>query len=253
MISKRIDLNCDLGEGFDSDEKILPHITSANIACGSHAGDPATMRKTIRLAANHGVSIGAHPGLPDRVNFGRRVMQFTPPEIYDLVLSQVRALAAFASAASADVTHLKPHGALYHMAKDASIAQAIAEATRDFDPSCILIGLSGSELIKAGEKAGLRTGCEAFADRTYQADGTLTPRDSANALMLDPAAAAERVLRMIQLGTVTSLQGTEVPLHVDTICIHGDSLAAVDLAKAIRARLKREGIEVQRLAAKSDA
>jgi 5-oxoprolinase (ATP-hydrolysing) subunit A len=244
-----IDLNCDLGEGFGRDEEILPHVSSANIACGYHAGDPATMRKMVLLAVRHGVAIGAHPGLPDRAGFGRRVMRVTPQEVRDMILDQAGALAAFARAAGAAVTHLKPHGALYTMAaRDAAIATAIAAATRDFDPACILVGLAGSELVRAGQTAGLRTASEGFADRTYQADGSLTPRDSVDALIQDPAIAAERVLKMIRQGTVTSQQGTEVPLRPDTLCIHGDSAGAVDLAQTIRHRLQCEGVEVQSLA-----
>ena len=248
-MNRSIDLNCDMGEGFESDAAIIPYVTSVNIACGYHAGDAATMRKTIRLAVDHGVAIGAHPGLADRANFGRLAMPVTPQEVYDLVLYQAGALAAFARAVGAAVTHLKPHGALYNMAaKDAAIAQAIAAATRDFDSACILVGLAGSELIKAGENAGLTTAREAFADRTYQADGSLTSRDSADAIIHDPAAAAERVLKMVLQSTVTSQQGTEVPLRPDTICIHGDSLGAADMAKTIRERLQREGIVVKSMA-----
>ena len=248
-MARSIDLNCDMGEGYDSDAAIIPYVTSINIACGYHAGDPATMRKTVRLAVDHGVAIGAHPSLPDRANFGRKVIQVTPQEVHDLVLYQVGALAAFARAAGTAVTHLKPHGALYNMAaKDAAIAQAIAQATRDFNPACVLVGLAGSQLIKAGENAGLRTASEAFADRTYQADGSLTPRDSVDALIHDPAVAAERVLKMVLHGTVTSQQGTEIPLRADTICIHGDSPGAADMAKTIHERLKREGIDVKSMA-----
>ena len=250
-MARGIDLNCDMGEGAGSDEEILPHVTSINIACGYHAGDPATMRKTVRLAVDHGVAIGAHPGLPDRASFGRRVMHMTPLEVYDLVLYQAGALAAFARAAGVAVTHLKPHGALYNMAANAAIAQAIAEATRDFDPACILVGLAGSELVKAGENAGLTTASEAFADRTYQADGSLTPRESADALIHDPAAAAERVLKMVLHAAVTSQQGTEIPLRADTICIHGDSPAAAEMAQTIRERLQREGIVVKSIAGKA--
>ena len=245
-MKRSIDLNCDMGEGFASDAAIIPHVTSVNIACGYHAGDPATMQKTVRLATDHGVAIGAHPGLPDRANFGRRVMPVTPQEVYDMVLDQARALGAIAAAEGAVVRHLKPHGALYNMAaKDASIAKVIAEATRDFNPACILVGLAGSEAIKAGENTGLRTASEAFVDRTYQADGSLTSRDLPDALIHDPALAAERVLQMVLHGTVTSQQGTELSLRPDTICIHGDSPGAVEFAKAIRERLKREGIEVR--------
>lgn len=247
-MKRSIDLNCDMGEGAGCDEQIIPHVTSINIACGFHAGDPATMRKTVRLAVEHGAAIGAHPGFQDLAGFGRREMPVTPQEVYDLVLYQAGAIAAFAHAAGAFVTHLKPHGALYNMAaKDAGIAQAIAESTQAFDPACILVGLAGSELIRAGIAAGLTTASEGFADRTYQADGSLTPRDSPGALITDPAAAAEQVLKMILQGTVTSLQGMDVPLRADTICIHGDSPGAANLAQTIRQRLLSEGIEIKGL------
>ncbi len=247
-MQRSIDLNCDMGEGAGSDEQIIPHVTSVNIACGFHAGDPATMRKTVRLAVEHGAAIGAHPGFQDLDGFGRRGMPVTPQEVYDLVLYQAGAIAAFAHAAGASVTHLKPHGALYNMAaKDRAIAQAIAKATHAFDPACILVGLAGSELIRAGLAIGLTTASEGFADRTYQADGLLTPRDSPGALITDPAAAAEQVLKMILQGTVTSLQGMDIPLNVDTICIHGDSPGAANLAQIIRQRLLNEGIGINGL------
>jgi 5-oxoprolinase (ATP-hydrolysing) subunit A len=250
-MAKSIDLNCDLGEGIGSDEAILPYITSVNIVCGGHAGNPATMRETVRLAIEHSVSIGAHPGLPDPAGFGRREIQMTPLEVYNLVLEQALALAAIVRAAGTAVTHLKPHGALYNMAaRDAAIAEAIAAATHQFDQACILFGLAGSELIKAGEIAGLMTASETFADRTYQADGSLTPRTSPDALIHDPAAAAERVLKMVLQGTVTSQHGTEIPLRAETICIHGDSPGAAEMAKAVRERLRREGVEVKGLAAR---
>ena len=250
-MGRSIDLNCDVGESFgaytlSSDAEILSHVTSANIACGFHAGDPATMRRTVRLALDHGVAIGAHPGLPDLAGFGRRAMQVTPQEAYELVLYQVGALSAFVRAEGAWLSHVKPHGALYNMAaKDAPLAEAIAKAVQRFDPACVLVGLSCSELIKAGQAAGLRTASEAFADRTYQADGSLTSRQLHDALIHDPALAAERVVRMVLLGSVSSQQGIEVPLLADTICIHGDSPGAAELAKAIRERLKREGIELK--------
>jgi UPF0271 protein len=247
-MAKSIDLNCDVGEGVGSDEEILPHVTSVNIACGAHAGDLATMRRTVKLAIEHGAAIGAHPGLPDRAGFGRREMRVTPQEVYDLILEQALALAAVVRAAGAAVYHLKPHGALYNMAaRDAVIAQAIAAATHQFDHACILVGLAGSELIRRGEVAGLKTASEAFADRTYQRDGSLTSRELPDALIHDPAVAAERVVRMVLQGSVTSQQGTEIPLRADTICIHGDSPGAAALAKAIRERLQREGIEIKAL------
>lgn len=253
-MARCIDLNCDMGEGFDSDATIIAHVTSINIACGYHAGDPSMMRRTIQLAIDHGVAIGAHPGLPDRANFGRLAMDVSPQEVYDMVLYQAGALSAFARAADASVSHLKPHGALYNMAaKDAVMAEAIAVATRDFDPGCILVGLAGSELIRAGENARLKTASEAFADRTYQDDGSLTLRSSADALIHDPAIAAERVLKMVTRGTVITIQGTELPLRPDTVCIHGDSPGAVELAQTIRRRLEQQGIAVRNLAGSGEA
>lgn len=254
-----IDLNCDVGESFGaytigSDAEILRHVTSANIACGFHAGDPATMRRTVRLAVENKVAIGAHPGLPDLVGFGRREMQVSAQEVYELVLYQVGALAAFARGAGTAVSHIKPHGALYNIAtKDGGIAQAIAQATRDFDPTCVLVGQSGSQLIEAGRAAGLNTASEAFGDRTYQADGSLTPRHLPNALISDPSIAAERVMRMVLEGKIESQQGTDVPISTDTICIHGDSPGAADLAKAIRARLEQHGIKVRSFSTRGTA
>ena len=251
-MGRSIDLNCDTGEGCGSDESILPYVSSINIACGYHAGDSATMGKTVRLGMDYGVAIGAHPGLPDRANFGRREMPVSPREVYELVLAQIRSLAEIANAAGAAVTHLKPHGALYNMAaKDQALAAAIAEATRDFDSACILVGLAGSELIQAGKSAGLTTAGEAFADRTYQADGSLTPRTQPGALIHDPQLAAERVVKMVLRSSVTSQQGTEIPLSADTICIHGDSPGAAQLAKTIRERLAQQGIEAQPFTRKS--
>jgi UPF0271 protein len=251
-VARSIDLNCDMGEGYDSDAVIIAHVTSVNIACGYHAGDTETMRKTIRLAMEHGVAIGAHPGLPDREHFGRREMLVTWTAVYDMIFDQVTTLKSLAREQGASITHLKPHGALYNMAaRDIKIAQAIVSVTGDLSDlygECVLVGPAGSQLIKAGENAGLKTASEAFADRTYQADGSLTPRDSADALIHDPAAAAERVLKMVLQGTVSSQQGTEIPLRVDTICIHGDSPGAADMAKTIRERLQQAGIDVKSMA-----
>ncbi len=246
----RVDLNCDLGESFGAyrlgrDEEMLSLVTSANIACGYHAGDPATMRKTVQVALKRGVAIGAHPGLPDLMGFGRRNMEISPQEAYDMVVYQIGALHAFVQSEGGRLQHVKPHGALYNMAaKQPDLAKAIAEAVYRVNPELILFGLSGGELVKAGQAIGLRTASEVFADRTYQQDGTLTPRREAHALITDPARAAEQVIRMVKDGKVRSVQGADVPLVADTICIHGDGAHAVEFAKEIRAQLQSAGVAV---------
>ena len=247
----RVDLNCDVGESFGRyelghDEDLLSHVTSANIACGFHAGDPSTMRRTIRSAIDKGVAIGSHPGYPDIQGFGRRFMDVAPQEAYDFVVYQVGALQGFASALEARLQHVKPHGALYNAAAvNASLAAAIAAAVRDVDQSLILFGLAGSALIAAGEKAGLRTANEAFADRRYQADGTLTSRRRPDALITDHAEAVEQALRLVKEGKVRSLDGADVEVRADTICIHGDGPESVGFARLIREQLERDGIEVR--------
>lgn len=246
-----IDLNCDLGEGFGAyrignDEALIPLATSVNIACGFHAGDPSTMRKTVRLALEAGTAIGAHPGLPDRAGFGRRRMEITPQEAYDLTVYQVGALQAFVHAEGGTMQHVKPHGALYNMAaQSAPLAEAVAEAVRRVDPSLLLFGLSGSELIRAGRKLGLATVSEAFADRTYQADGTLTPRSHPHALLTDPQQAADQAVRMTIEGKVRSLDGQEVSLEVQTVCIHGDGEEALASSRLIREALLAARIAIR--------
>lgn len=246
-----VDLNCDVGESFGAyqignDAEVLKYVSTASIACGFHAGDPATMRRTVKLAAESGVAIGAHPGLPDLVGFGRRAMELTPQQAYDLVVYQIGALQAFVIAQGAKLRHVKPHGALYTMAAaDAPLAKAIAEAVGRVDPGLLLVGQSGSELITAGRAAGLATANEVFADRTYQADGTITSRRHHGALITESALAAERAVNMARYGKVRSEDGTEVFVQADTICIHGDGPYAVEFAQAIRERLIREGIEVR--------
>ncbi|MDX5418752.1 MAG: 5-oxoprolinase subunit PxpA [Hymenobacteraceae bacterium] len=245
-----VDLNCDLGESFGAyrmgnDEQILPFVTSANIACGFHAGDPGVMRKTVQLCLQHHVAIGAHPGLPDLVGFGRRNMTVTPEEVYDMVVYQMGALQAFAQAEGGTLHHVKPHGALYNMAaSDINLAEAIAEAVYKVKPEAMLYGLAGSELIKAGTRLGLQTANEVFADRTYQQDGTLTSRKLPNALITDHEEAVQQVIRMIREGKVKSQQGQEVGILADTICIHGDGLHALEFASHIRAALQNEGINL---------
>lgn len=243
-----IDLNCDMGEAFGNyampnDALLFNYISSANIACGFHAGDAAVMHDTVALAIAHNVAIGAHPGLQDLQGFGRREMKISPREAYQITLYQIGALAAFVKAAGAKLNHVKPHGALYNMAaKDAGLAQAIADAVYDFDPSLILYGLAGSELINAAANKGLLSASEVFADRTYQDDGSLTPRTQANALITDKKDALAQVLKMVKHQQVISVHQKIISIAADTLCIHGDGEHAVAFAKAIHEALTSEGI-----------
>jgi 5-oxoprolinase (ATP-hydrolysing) subunit A len=247
---RSLDLNCDMGESYGSwstgnDAVLLDYVTSANIACGFHAGDPATMHKTVQLAIEKGVAVGAHPSLPDLQGFGRRAMNISPDEAYDLIVYQVGALAGFARALGGKLSHVKPHGALYNMAvTDKKLAQAIAEGVKDIDPTLVLFGLAFSELVRAGEDAGLTVANEVFADRTYQANGSLTPRTQPNAMIRDVDASIEHVRRMVEDGKVRSLQGTEVPVRADTLCIHGDEPTALDFVLKIRKALTDSGIRL---------
>jgi UPF0271 protein len=239
---KSIDINCDLGEGMAHDEWIMPYITSANIACGYHAGDEQTMRQTVALCLKYGVSIGAHPSFPDRENFGRREMQLPLGEVYNLIINQIIAIEKILLEAGATIRHVKPHGALYNMAaKDSSLAAAIAQAVKDFNPKLVLFGLCNSHLIREGEALGLKTAGEAFADRTYQDDGSLTPRKMPGALIEDPEKAVAQVLEMIEEGRVTTVSGKKISIAPDTICLHGDGTNAVALAKAIHKALTAKG------------
>jgi 5-oxoprolinase (ATP-hydrolysing) subunit A len=253
MDMHKVDLNCDMGESFGAyklgrDEEILDFITSANIACGFHAGDPATIRKTVQLAIEKNVGLGVHPGLPDLVGFGRRNIQITPQEAYDLVVYQIGAIYAFAKSEGGNIQHVKPHGALYNMAaKSAPLSEAIAKAVYKVDPELILFGLAGGELVKAGKKIGLRTASEVFSDRTYQEDGSLTSRSESHALITNQEAAVNQVIRMVKEGKVKSLQGADVPIQADTICIHGDGVNALDFAKYISKSLKDAGIEMTKI------
>lgn len=248
-----IDLNADAGESFGvyhlgNDEKLFPFVSSVNIACGFHAGDPSVMKKMVQLALINHTAIGAHPGLPDLAGFGRRTMQITPEEAYDMVLYQVGALWAFVKAEGGILHHVKPHGALYNMAAaNAGLAQAIAQAVYKIDAKLILYGLSGSELIKAGDEAGLRTASEVFADRSYQPDGTLTPRSHPHALITESTQAASQVLRMVKEGKVRTLSGEEILMKADTVCIHGDGPHAVEFARGLHALFKEERITIQAL------
>jgi UPF0271 protein len=242
----RIDLNCDLGEGAGHDAGLMPLITSANIACGAHAGDEAMMRTTVELALKHGVAIGAHPGLADRQNFGRRELPVTPVEAHGLVLAQTRLLQVIAHQRGASVRHVKAHGALYNMAaRDAALARAVAEAVYEADPRLILFALAGSKLVEAGHACGLQVASEVFADRTYQADGTLTPRSQPNALIAGESAAVAQVQRMIREGLVRATDGTEVKIESDTVCLHGDGAHPVEFARRLRIELTAAGIEIK--------
>lgn len=243
-----VDLNSDLGESFGvykigQDDKILKYVTSVNIACGFHAGDPSVMHKTVELVLLNKVAIGAHPGFQDLIGFGRRNMSVTPKEAYDIMVYQIGALYGFVKAEGGTMHHVKPHGALYNMAaKDKDLAEAVAEAVYKVDPELILYGLSGSEMIKAGEKIGIKTASEVFADRTYQMDGTLTPRKQSDAMIIDQNEAVLRVENMIKNKRVMCQQGEEINIKADTVCIHGDGLSALEFASKINSYLKEAGI-----------
>jgi len=249
-MTPRIDLNSDIGESFGAwtmgdDDGVLAHVTSANIACGFHAGDPDTMRRTVALAVRHGVAIGAHVSLPDLQGFGRREMHVSADEAYAMTLYQLGALAAFAQAAGVRVRHVKPHGALYNMAaRDAALADAIAQAVRDFDAELILVGLANSELPRAGERAGLKVAHEAFADRRYQADSSLTPRREADAVIEDVDAAVAQALSIATRGEVVARDGSKIAFQADTICVHGDRPDAAMFAQRLRTALQQAGVDV---------
>jgi UPF0271 protein len=244
-----IDLNCDMGEGAGEDEGIVPLVSSINVACGFHAGDPATIRATIRLAARHGVAVGAHPSYPDRAGFGRAPMVRSPGDVRDDVVYQVAAVRAFCAAEGVPLVHVKPHGALYNTAaQDPALATAICEAIRQVDAGLVVVCLAGSPMAGVIRSLGLRCAEEAFADRGYTPEGTLVPRGTSGALVEDPAAVAERVAAMARDRRVTSVAGTSVSVAADTICLHGDTPGAALLAAAIRARLARDGVEVRALA-----
>lgn len=247
---KIVDMNSDLGESFGNyklgmDDKILEIVTSANIACGFHAGDPSVMQKTVALAVKNGAALGAHPGYPDLVGFGRRKMDIAPSDVYNMVVYQVGALAAFAKAAGTRLQHVKPHGAMYNMAaKDAKLAEAIAQAVYDVDKDLILYAQGGTESIKAAEKIGLRTASEVFADRSYQDDGTLTPRSQPGAMITDEEKSIAQVLSMVLEGKVTALSGKVIPVKADSICLHGDGPKALVFANKIRSVLLENGVKV---------
>jgi UPF0271 protein len=246
-----------MGESFGawkmgSDAELMDHVTSVNIACGFHAGDASTIRKTIELAINKGVAVGAHPSYPDLQGFGRRNMDLTADEVFDVVLYQIAALKGIAESLGGRLNHIKPHGALYNQAsKNPTTAEAIARAVRALDPMLVLVGLSGSTSIVEAERLGLTTASEAFGDRTYQPDGSLTPRRNANAMIEDADAAAAQVLSMVRDRSVTAVTGKRIDIKADTVCIHGDSAGAVTIAKAVRSALDSNGIAVVPFTSKS--
>jgi UPF0271 protein len=248
---KVIDLNCDMGESFGAwkmgaDAAVMPWISSANIACGFHAGDPATIRTTVRLAADHGVAIGAHPSLPDLQGFGRRVMRITPQEMYDLVLYQAGAVEAFARAAGARLHHVKCHGALYNMAAiDEPLSEACARAVRDLGGGVMLYALAGSRMVDCAGRLGVRAVAEGFADRGYEDDGTLAARNRPGGMIEDEGRAVAQALAMVAEGHVTSLSGKRVPVATGTLCLHGDQPGAVGFARALRAAFQSHAIEVK--------
>jgi 5-oxoprolinase (ATP-hydrolysing) subunit A len=246
----KIDINCDMGESYGAwkmgaDAEVMAFITSANIACGFHGGDPATIRQTVKLAVEHGVSVGAHPSLPDLQGFGRRVMKISPQDMYDLVLYQAGAVEAFARAAGTKLHHVKCHGALYNMAaNDEGLADAMARAVGDLGSDVMLYALSNSKMMQIAKQKGLHVAGEVFADRGYADDGTLAPRGKPGAMIEDAAIAAERALAMVEKGYVTTLSGKRVPVAADTLCLHGDQPGAVTFAKAIRKVFSEHGIIV---------
>ncbi|MCS6874172.1 MAG: LamB/YcsF family protein [Pyrinomonadaceae bacterium] len=249
-----IDLNCDIGESFGiwrmgNDEALMDWVSSVNVACGFHAGDPSVIRKTIQTAIQKGVAIGAHPSFPDLQGFGRREMKLPEEEVFDLVLYQVSALKGICEALGGQLHHVKPHGALYNQAaKNSSIARAIAEAVKSIDKNLILFGLSGSFLISEAENLGLKTASEVFADRTYQPDGTLTPRNFPNAVIKDTSLAIAQAIQMITTKTVTATNGEKIPIKAETVCIHGDGEKALDFARNINLSLKKIGVTIKPIA-----
>lgn len=248
----KIDINCDLGESYGvfkkgTDEAIMPHITSANIACGFHAGDPQTIAGTIKLAKKFGVALGAHPAYPDLAGFGRREMSLTPEEVKNYVLYQVSAVEGFAKALGVGLQHVKLHGALYNKAAvDAKTAQAAVEAVKTLNPNLIVFAPPNSAMAKAAERAGLRVAREVFADRAYNSDGTLVSRKHAGALITDIAKIVERTVQMVRENTVTSVSGEKVQLgEVHTVCIHGDTPEAANIAQKLKKALVKAGVAVE--------
>ncbi|WP_129598175.1 LamB/YcsF family protein [Anaerophilus nitritogenes] len=245
-----VDLNSDLGESFGNykiglDEEVIQYVTSANIACGWHAGDPLVMEKTVHMAKKENVRIGAHPGYPDLMGFGRRNITCSPKEVKAYVKYQLGALQAFTKSLGEKIQHVKPHGAMYNMAaKDYALAKAVAEAIYEVDENVILMGLANSALIKAAEEIGLKVANEVFADRAYNTDGTLVSRSLEGAVIHDTDVAIKRVIKMVKEGKVTAINGEEIHIKADSICVHGDNPKAVAFVKQIREKLEEEGVKV---------
>ena len=246
----RVDLNSDLGESFGRytlgmDDKIIPLITSANVACGYHASDPVVMEKTIAMAKEAGIRVGAHPGFPDLMGFGRRNMNVSPAEAKAYTLYQLGALDGFCRAAGVKLQHVKPHGALYNMAaKDYKLSEAICEAIKSFDKDLIVLALSGGELAKAAKDMGLRTALEVFADRGYEEDGTLVDRRKEGTMITDEQEAIDRVIRLVKEKKVTAVTGRDIPIQADSVCVHGDGVKALAFVEKIRAALQKEEIQI---------
>jgi UPF0271 protein len=255
----QVDINCDMGESFGrweigSDAAVMPHVTSASIACGAHAGDPSVMRRTLRMAKQHGVSCGAHPGFADLAGFGRREISLTPVEAGDLVLWQLGALEGIARSEGIQLRHVKAHGALYNMAaRDPKLAAALADAVAQFDRGLVFLGLAGSGMLDAGRHAGLTVASEGFADRSYEPDGSLTPRSVPGAVIGEVAEVVARAVRMVRESRVTARNGADVQLKVDTICVHGDTPGAPTLARALRQGLESAGIRVAAVSSAQEA
>lgn len=246
----RVDLNCDLGESFGSytignDDQVIPLITSANVACGYHASDPVVMDQTLSMAKEAGIRIGAHPGFPDLMGFGRRNLSVSPTEAKAYVLYQLGALDAFCRVHGMKMQHVKPHGAFYNMAaKDYELSRAICEGIREFDPQLIVLALSGGELARAARDMGLRTALEVFADRAYEEDGSLVNRRKAGAMITDEDQAVARVVRMVKEKKVTAVTGKDIPIQADSVCVHGDGAKALAFVEKIRRALTEEGVEI---------
>jgi UPF0271 protein len=249
----RVDLNADVGESvgpwpMGDDERLIPLVTSVNVACGAHAGDPLTIDRTIRAAVSNGVAVGAHPGYPDLVGFGRRDLDMAPDELEASLVYQIGALAAFARAAGTALRHVKPHGALYNLAaREPAVAATVARAVGRVSADLVLVGLAGSAMLTAAADAGLASAAEAFADRAYEADGRLRSRRLPGAVLASPEVAAAQALSIVRDGCVTSHDGQVVAVRADTICIHGDTPAAAAIAEAIRATLANAGVTIAAL------
>ncbi|TXJ27058.1 MAG: LamB/YcsF family protein [Chitinophagaceae bacterium] len=241
-----IDINCDMGEGMENDAALMPYISSANIACGYHAGNEETMQQTVALASRYGVAIGAHVSFLDKENFGRKEMELPPDVVYELVLQQLIILQKIVKMQAVSIKHVKPHGALYNMsARDKQLADIIARVVHDFDPSLMLVGLSDSHSINEAKTLGLQTASEAFADRRYEENGSLRSRSLPGALLEDADEVAEQVLKMVSNKTVIAITGKEIPVTAETICIHGDGKHAVEFAQTIYQNLKNHSIEIK--------